>query len=467
MTFEEIMAVGTPQQQITALKEKAITVPAWNGRGGLQSQYDPKKHPVMNRQLYPDIVTDQGRECVTRVTYDLQRLAVKRMTELCNGIPVKRIYRPKNDHQKEVAAYLEAIFDRNRINSVNIERCNMLYASCEVMTLWYAIEEKNNLYGFDSPLKLRCRNFSPMQGDELYPLFDEYGDMIAMSVGYTRKVGKKNVQFFDSYSKDRHVKYSNETGEWAIIEDEKITLLKIPAIYVYRPTPIWESNSDIVYEMEWTVSRNGNYLRKNSKPMFAVFADEEIEYNKEGEGEKQEESRAKGLDVLQLPKGSDARYITWEQAIENTKFYVEHLRSMFFTLLQLPDWSYEKMSQQALSGESRKQLFIDAKMKVNDESGRLLEFYDREINVVKAFLKTMLPEKYHADIDALEVEVKITAFAISDNRETVDTLMAANGGQPIMSQRESIEEYGHSDNVDKTLGEIQSQEVRNIFEPTI
>lgn len=467
MTFEEIMAVGTPQQQITALKEKAITVPTWNGRGGLQSQYDPKKHPVMNRQLYPDIVTDQGRECVTRVTYDLQRLAVKRMTELCNGIPVKRIYRPKNDSQKEVAAYLEAIFDRNRINSVNIERCNMLYASCEVMTLWYAIEEKNNLYGFDSPLKLRCRNFSPMQGDELYPLFDEYGDMIAMSVGYTRKVGKKNVQFFDSYSKDRHVKYSNETGEWTITEDEKITLLKIPAIYMYRPTPIWESNSDIVYEMEWTVSRNGNYLRKNSKPMFAVFADEEIEYNKEGEGEKQEESRAKGLDVLQLPKGSDARYITWEQAIENTKFYVEHLRSMFFTLLQLPDWSYEKMSQQALSGESRKQLFIDAKMKVNDESGRLLEFYDREVNVVKAFLKTMLPEKYHTDIDALEVEVKITAFAISDNRETVDTLMAANGGQPIMSQRESIEEYGHSDNVDKTLGEIQSQEVRNIFEPTI
>lgn len=467
MTFEEIMAVGTPQQQITALKEKAITVPSWNGRGGLQSQYDPKKHPVMNRQLYPDIVTDQGRECVTRVTYDLQRLAVKRMTELCNGIPVKRIYRPKNDRQKEVAAYLEAIFDRNRIYSVNIERCNMLYASCEVMTLWYAIEEKNNLYGFDSPLKLRCRNFSPMQGDELYPLFDEYGDMIAMSVGYTRKVGKKNVQFFDSYSKDRHVKYSNETGEWTIIEDEKITLLKIPAIYMYRPTPIWESNSDIVYEMEWTVSRNGNYLRKNSKPLFAVFADEEIEYNKEGEGEKQEESRAKGLDVLQLPKGSDARYITWEQAIENTKFYVEHLRSMFFTLLQLPDWSYEKMSQQALSGESRKQLFIDAKMKVNDESGRLLEFYDREVNVVKAFLKTMLPEKYHADIDALEVEVKITAFAISDNRETVDTLMAANGGQPIMSQRESIEEYGHSDNVDKTLGEIQSQEVRNIFEPTI
>ena len=80
-----------------------------------------------------------------------------------------------------------------------------------------------------------------------------------------------------------------------------------------------------------------------------------------------------------------AEYVTWQQAVENLKFYVEQLRSLFFTQLQLPDWSYEKMSQQALSGESRKQMFIDAQLKVKDESGRLIEFFDREMNVVKAF----------------------------------------------------------------------------------
>ena len=336
----------------------------------------------------------------------------------------------------------------------------MLFAGCEVLTLWYAIESKNNIYGFDSPLKFRCRNFSPMLGDDLYPLFDEYGDMVAMSVGYTRKVGKKNVQFFDTYTAARHIKYSNASGDWAEIENEAITLGKIPCVYMYRPTPIWEDTSKTVYEIEWALSRNGNYLRKNSKPIFVVFADEVIQFG----DEKPENKEFKT--VAQFPKGSTAQYVTWEQAIENLKFYVNELRSMFFTQLQLPDWSYEKMSQQALSGESRKQLFIDAQMKVNDESGRLLEGFDREINVIKAFLKTVLPERYHSDIDALKIETKITPFSITDTKETVDMLMTANGGEPIMSQRESIEEFGHSDDVDKTLEEIAQQGVEDAFNLT-
>lgn len=462
MTIEEILNSTelTAAEKIAALREKTIQVPVWTGRYGLVHQFDPTKHPVMNKQKYPDIVSDDGIEYVTRVTCDLQRLATKRMTELCCGIPVKRVYKPENDTQKEIASYIEAIFDRNRINSVNIERLNMLFAGCEVLTLWYAIESKNNIYGFDSPLKFRCRNFSPMLGDDLYPLFDEYGDMVAMSVGYTRKVGKKNVQFFDTYTAARHIKYSNASGDWAEIENEAITLGKIPCVYMYRPTPIWEDTSKTVYEIEWALSRNGNYLRKNSKPIFVVLADEVIQFG----DEKPENKEFKA--VMQYPKGSTAQYVTWQQAIENLKFYVSELRSMFFTQLQLPDWSYEKMSQQALSGESRKQLFIDAQMKVNDESGRLLEGFDREINVIKAFLKTVLSERYHNDIDALKIETKITPFSITDTKETVDMLMTANGGEPIMSQRESIEEFGHSDDVDKTLEEIAQQGVEDAFNPT-
>lgn len=462
MTIQEILTTSalTAGEKVAALREKTIQVPLWSGRYGLVQQYDPTKHPVMNKSLYPDITTDEGIELVTRITCDLQRLAVKRMTELCCGIPVKRIYNPDNDRQKEIAAYIENILTRNRINSVNVERLNMLFAGCEVMTLWYATEDKNNIYGFDSPLKFRCRNFSPMLGDELYPLFDEGGDMITMSVGYTRKIGKKSVAFFDAYTAGKHVKYSNEGGDWAEVENEDITVGKIPCIYIYRPTPIWEDTSKTVYEIEWALSRNGNYLRKNSKPLFVVFADEEVRYNQEGNEKKEFKA------VLQFPKGSTASYVTWEQAVENLKFYINELRSQFFTQLQLPDWSYEKMSQQALSGESRKQLFIDAQMKVHDESGRLLEGFDREINVVKAFLKTALPDSYHADIDALKVETKITAFSITDTKETVDMLMVANGGAPIMSQRESIEEFGHSTDVDKTMQEIAQQGVEDAFELT-
>lgn len=461
MTIEELLKSGASAETIiAALKEKSIIVPVWSGRYGLVQQFDPTKHPVMNKQKYPDIVSDEGIEYVTRITCDLQRLATKRMTELVTGIPVKRVYKPENDRQKEIASYIESIYERNRIDSVNNERCNMLFAGCEVLTLWYAIDERNNLYGFNSPLKLRCRNFSPMLGDDLYPLFDEYGDMIAMSVGYTRKKGRKTVQYFDTYTSEKHIKWSNENGSWQEVENEDITLGKIPGIYTWRPTPIWEDTSKTVYEIEWALSRNGNYLRQNSKPLFVVFADEAISYGDEKSPNKEFRS------IMQYPKGSTAQYITWQQAVENLKYYVGELRSLFFTQLQLPDWSYEKMSQQALSGESRKQMFIDAQLKVKDESGRLIEFFDREMNVIKAFLKVMLGEQFHKDIDALKVEMIITPFAITDEKDTINNLMAANGGEPIMSQRESIEMFGHSDDVDKTLKEIAEQRKKDIFEPT-
>lgn len=448
----------TESERITALKQKTISVPSWGGR--LAKEYDQTKHPVMDNRLYRDRVRNDGIERVTRITLCFQRLATKRMTELVCGIPVKRVYKPTNARQKQVAQIMEAIFLRNRIGSVNIDRLNQLFAGCEIFTLWYAVEQTNNLYGISSPFKVRCRTFSPMLGDELYPLFDEYGDMVAMSIGYTRKVKEQDVQFFDTYTEDRHVKWSNEGGEWAELENDKITLTKIPGVYAYRPTPVWEDTSNTVYEMEWALSRNGNYLRENSKPVFVVFADRPIEFEQEKSGD--EESKA----VLQYPSGSNAQYVTWQQAVESLKFYIEQLRSLYFTQLQLPDWSYEKMSQQALSGESRKQMFIDAELKVQDESGRLLEMFDRECNVVKSFVKLMMGAAYHADIDALEIENVITPYRITDKKEEVEHLMTANGNRPIMSQRESIEAYGYSDDVDKTLREIAEQEMADAFELT-
>lgn len=463
MTINEIIAQQRNSKSIIAdLKEKSVIVPAWGGRNGLQREYDPRRHPVMSHALYPDIVQDDGTlDRVTRITYDLQRLAVKRMSELCNGIPVKRIYRPENDRQKEVATAMEKIYKCNRIDSLNTERCTMLFAGCEVMTLWYATETRNTVYSFNSPLKLRCRNFSPMLGDELYPLFDEYGDMIAMSVGYTRKVGGKSVSFFDTYTTDTHYKWNNEENGWTLVEQENYTVGKIPAIYMWRPTPIWEDTSRIVFEMEWAMSRNGNYLRKNSKPLFVVMADEQIAYG--DEASENAEARA----IMQYPKGSTANYVTWTQAIDNLKFYITELRQSFFTQLQLPDWSYESMKSNAMSGESRKQLFIDCQLKVKDEAGRLMEFYDREVNVVKSFLKLAMGQQYANDIDALPVENVITPFTITDEGDTINHLLSANGNKPIISQRESIEMYGASTNVDKTLQEIQAESTNDSFGLTL
>jgi hypothetical protein len=456
-TLKEILA-QSPEKAVEELQRKSIELPVWDD---LKKQYDPNEHAVMDEGKYPDIVGGDGNmESVTRITLDLQRLAVKRTTELCFGIPVKRIYSTQTDGEKEAAKAIEDILKRNRIESVNIERGNMLFVSCEVATMWFATEEPNTLYGFESKLKLRCRSYSPMNGDSIYPLYDaETNDLIALSFGYTRKDGDGNVEYLDVYTADKHIRYKNESA-WEEELSEQSVIGKIPAVYCYRPAPAWEDTSNVVSEIEWALSRNGNYLRNNSRPFLAVFADEEIPFNASPQGEQY------AKDAGQFPKGSDIKYITWEQAIENLKYYVGELRQSFFTQLQLPDWSYENMKSAPMSGEAHKQMFIDAQLKVKDESGRLLEMLDREISVIKAFLKIMMPGK-DKDIDSLRVENVITPFMINDDKEMISNLMSATGGKPIISQLEGIENLGWSTDPDETLRQIQEEGSVDAFEPTI
>lgn len=481
MDIQEIIRKATENgENVTGqLRAKSIDVPSW---AELKKEYDPELHPVMDKKEYPDIVQYEERESesetnefgepkvikvavgvekVSRVTYALQDLAVKRTTELCFGIPVKRNYSPENDKQKEIAEYMEKIFQKNHIDTMNIDRGRKLFASCEIMTLWYSIPQENEAYGFKSKIKLRSVTYSPMQGDLLYPLFDEYGDLVALSVAYVRKVEDKNVSFFDTYTADKHLRWSNGgegSGTAMKLElNEDIVIGKIPAVYMFRPTPVWENTSWMVYEMEWAVSRNGNYLRKNSRPILAAFVNEEVQFGKSPMTDKS------FRDIVQYPTGSSLQYVTWAQAIDNLKYYVNELRQMFFTQLQLPDWSYENMKTSPMSGEARKQLFIDCHLKVKDESGRWLEFFDREVNVVKAWMKQMLPQDYASDIDALVVENVISPFTITSKADDLGIYLSATGGKQLMSQGTAIRKLGMVDDPDAELKAVQAENMQDLF----
>lgn len=448
------------QQVVSILMQKNISLRPWSE---LLKEYDVNFHPVMDQAKYPDVANGDGTiDYVTRVPLDLMKVTAKRMTELVCGIPAKRVYKPQNDRQKEAAKVIERIYMRQRIDSVNVERLNMLFAGCEVATLWYSVPAENNDYGIRSSIKVRCRNFSPMLGDQLYPLFDEYGDMVAMSFWYQRVVEGKTKTFFDAYTAENHVRFGLDSG-WELLEAEETGIGKIPCIYMYRPTPIWENNAQLVYEMEWALSRNGNYIRKNSKPIMAVYSDEVVQF---GDSEKGGTQDKRFKDIFALPTDAKMEFVTWQQAADTLKFHAQELRQQYFSSLQMPDFSMDNMKTVPMSGEARKMVFIDAQMKAKDESGRIQEFLDRETSVVKAFAKAAM-NSYDADIDALEVENVITPYTLQDEKETIENLMTATAGKPVLSQREAVQYLGWSDDVDETLRQMQEESAGNAVEPFV
>ena len=434
-----------PAAIINDLKQKTIILPPWSK---LEKEYEPRFHPVMTDKNYKDKVKKGGIERMTRLTMGLQKLAVKRIGELCFGIPVKRVYKTNSDREQHVAEMMEAIFTKNRIDSMNIERSKMLYAACEFATIWYSQETKTEYAGESSLLKLRCRNFSPINGDELYPLFDDYDDMIALSVAYSRTLGSDKFNYFETYTDSEHIRWVNKGNEgWQEELREVFEVGKITGVYGYRPEPIWEDESKNVFEAEWSLSRNGNYLRKNSRPNWVIYCDEELKIGTEKNNDT--ESR----NVLKYPSSAKAGYETWEQAIDSLKFHVETIRKNFFVQLQLPDMSMESMKAAPMSGEARQMMFIDGQLKVTDESGVWLNVFYREINVIKAFMTRMFPG-YAKEIESLNVEVIVTPYQIKDDSTAISNYTKATGGNPIMSTRTAVRNLGYVDNVDEEIALI-------------
>ena len=456
--INEIIRKERPAGQIIGdLQQKTISVPSW---GELEKEYNPKQHPVYNKKEYADKCRKGKWERMTRVTYAIQKQAVKRMKELMFTIPVKRKYTTKSEQEKKAATIMEAIFKKNHIDSVNLKRAHRLFASCEIITIWFAQKQDTIYAGETSKLKLRCRTYSPMDGDELYPLFDEYDDMIALSIAYSRYEGQDKVNYFDTYTADAHYRWrqtAKSGTDWELdTEPEPISIQKIQGCYLYRPEPIWEDQSDNGYELEWALSRNGNYLRKNSRPTWVIYTDSSRPTNPNKQEPADDNA---GRNILRYGQKDRAEYATWNQAIESLKFHTEELRRNIHTTLQLPDMSMEQMKATPMSGEARKMLFIDCQMKVTDEAGDWIEFFDREVNVVREFCKLMFP-KLAGAFDTLTVENVITPYQINSLSDDIKDGTNATNGKAVASRRTIVRRLGlvPEEELEDELEQIEKEE---------
>lgn len=445
---------------INDLKEKSVYVPSWDN---LIKDYEPTLHSIVNDNIgRKDKVKSDGTvEKACRIYIGLEKLLTKRMTEFMFSIPVKRVYHNIDDNEtrQQIAKAIENIYKYARIDSENIKRGNAYFASCEVFTIWYTVENSNSLYGFQSKFKLKCKTYSPMEGVGLYPLFDELGDMIAMSFEYKKKVKDEEIAFFETYTYNIHYKWKQQGSGWEQIKAEPITILKIPGVYIYRPVPIYHGLSYLRNEIEYTLSRNSDVIAYNSAPILKIAGDIKG-------GEDKGESRR----VYRVEQNGDVSYVSWSQAIEALKYHVNTLTNMFWSQSQMPDISFENMKSLGNIGfDARQTLLTDAHLKVGDESGAWIEAFERECSVIKAFLKSM-NTSWEKEIDNVEVEHVITPFIQMDEDAMTDRLIKQNGGKAIKSQLQTIREAG-SNNPKATLNQIQKEDaaisrnrINNLFE---
>lgn len=452
--IKTIFSTAMPAEaRIAALKEKTLVVPLWKH---LAMDYEPKLHRIMTdeQSRKTKVRSDGTREQPARICVGLEKLLTKRVNEFTFAIPVRRVYSNTdgNATRSDIAKAMERIYSVARIDSENKKRGLAYYACCEIFSVWYAVRKDNTLYGFPAKYKLKCQTFSPMDGTDLYPLFDERGDLIAMSFEYTRLVRGQRTTFFETYTATKHYRWEGamSDGGWREVTQEggeDIEIMKIPGVYLWRPVPVYDGLSVIRNDIEYALSRNSDVIAYNSAPVLKIAG------AVQGDEQKGETKR-----VYRVVNGGDVAYVSWQQSIEALKYHIETLLKLYFMQAQMPDISFENMKSLGNIGyDARMTLLMDAHLRIGDESGAWQEFLDREVNVVKAFLGKLRSD-WASEIDNVEVENIITPFVQNDRKGLIETLTAGNGGKAVMSQLESIRELGQSDNPEETLRQIQGEE---------
>ncbi len=446
--MEEDLFAGSVKETIARLKNKMLSIPDW---AILAKDYYPTSHRIVrDQQGRRDKIRKNGIvEKAARIHIGLEKLLTSRTNEFMFSIPVRRIYTNTEDNEtrQAIAKAIEAIYKHARVNAENRRRGIAYLASCEIFTLWYAVKSPNTLYGFPSGYKLKCKTFSPMEGVELYPLFDEYDDMVAMSWQYSKTIANKRVKYFETFTSGRHLKWRQGAAGWEEVTNEDIVVIgKIPGAYLWRPFPIWHGLSHIREDIEYTLSRNSDVIAYNSAPILQIVGKLQGTENK---GESQR--------IYRVEQGGSVGYVSWAQAIEALRYQVSTLLNLFWSQGQMPDISFEQMKSLGNIGyDARQTLFMDAHLKVGDESGALIEFFERECNVIKAFLKLM-NTSWASEIDNVDVEHVITPFIQNDEAAEIEKWTKANGGKPLVSHLESIQNAGLSADPHQTLEQIQKE----------
>lgn len=452
MKLEDILKLKDPAAMITELKKRSTLAP---DAGKLKNEFDPSKHLINDPNERPDkkVLKEDGSfdryEKVNRIALGFQELIVKRANSFLFAKKPVYSYDESNTAILDIVRAIRKVLSQNKEVSLNRSVGKELMSSTEVAEMWYVVAGDNDLYGFKSKYKLRHLVMSPLKGDSLYPLFDEYGDLVAFSREYVVTVDGKERTHFDVYTATETHRYANSEGGWALTESAINPINKIPVVYATQGVTEWALVQPIIDRIEKLASNFADTNDYHGSPTIMIEG-QVTGFAKKGEAGK----------ILQSEPGSKAYYLSWDRAPEAIKLEIEKLENFIYTLSQTPNISFDNIKGLgAISGIALKLMFLDAHLKVEDKKSIVLEYLTRRVNVIKAYLAYM-NTSWKEKINEAEVEVDITPYMIDDLKSDIENAVLANGNNPVISQRTSIKLAGlvSDEDIDSELNQIQIEE---------
>jgi hypothetical protein len=399
-------------------------------------QLDPDQHDVVaNKLKRPDKQkTDSNGSTstvpVARLPLTIQKLIVNRAAAFLCGRPIQLQSDPVDDSQIGFTAVIQKVWDDNKLGFKSITLAEIMMGETECAELWYMVPAEEE-YWFETAaegakFKPRVKILANSYGDKLYPVFDQFGDMIAFGRSYKIKVAGQDQECYDIYMADKT--YLGRKGEsgWEVTQEPN-PAKKIPIIYYSQPSPEWADVQALIDRLETQLSNLADTNDYFGSPIVFVEGDV-VGFADKGDTGK----------VLKGTPGAKAEYLTWDRSPESVKLELESLKKYINQLTDTPDISIEEMKGLGtFSGVALRLLFLPAHLKAARKEGIFGEGIQRRINYLKASMASA--QTSFQSVVGMQIKPRFEYYLPQNEQEMVDLLTTAVGvGKPIMSQESAI-----------------------------
>ncbi len=293
--------------------------------------------------------------------------------------------------------------------------------------------------------------FLSSEKEELYPHFDEKGDMDAFvriyKVDELINYVKKEVTYVEVYLETQMIKFKKVgTGyEKIMIEVEGSTAdekKEIEALYTYKKIPIVYYSIDeplpwhvktLLDRFNLMASTLGDVNDYFAYPILKLLG-EPVEDTTTGQTELQRNTPQ----VLHLKRNeevnSDAEYLDWNSKPESAIYELQNLFRFIYLLTSTPDLSFENLKGLSnISGIALKLMFIDAVSQSQALSNIFFKL-SRRINIHKSILTEMTGKDYNS----LDITVDFKS-PIPENIQEIIQSLSTSVSSGIMSVETAVE----------------------------
>jgi SPP1 family phage portal protein len=427
--LQKLIDDGDIETMIAALRTQKVVTDVQK----YLKQYDPKQHKIFDESARPDTPIEEedesdptkskivGYEKVARQPLAYQKKIVLTQAAFL-GKPVMDAA-PDDGKQKEqdLMTILQKIQDDNKMEYKFKKNAKIVLSERECAEIWFTKDAEEG-YWDGWPIKANKQKFSVKLlayslGDELFPVFDEFDDMIAFGRQYelTDMEGEQE-KFFDLYTAETFYFWMQVDGKWGPVEKDAVVknpFKKIPVIYYCVPLTAWDDVQELIEALETIVSDHRDTNDYNGHPI--IFAEGQVE----GFAHKGEKGK-----VLIGKNGAKVSYLTWNSAPESIKLEIENLMNFIHTLTHTPDVSFDNLKGLGyFSTIALQTLFMDAHMKAADNEEVFGEGFQRRINYLKNAIGIW--DTSFKEALRMPIKAKFEYFLPKNIMETIDMLVKA------------------------------------------